>query len=180
MGATLARVQSVGSSPVSNDCSKMKRNTGASSIARPWSNLPGIPSGPEALLTFMPSSNFVTPSSVICKLLIGGKGVPGSFGGSSREGGVNTDLNWSFKISHLDKLSVYKLPLLLSAEIPKDSCFWAFTYFQNGLVFQDSSPALKSPPNITVYFELFLNFSAISVNSVSKSRMGSVPLSGGR
>ena len=49
-GATLARVQSVGRSPVSNDCSNIKRNTEASSLARLWSNLPGIPSGPEDFL----------------------------------------------------------------------------------------------------------------------------------
>ena len=57
IGATLAHVQSTGKSPVSNDCSNIKRNTGASSFARLWSNLPGIPSGPEDLLVFIPSIN---------------------------------------------------------------------------------------------------------------------------
>ena len=33
-----------------NDCLNIKRNTGASSLARLRSNLPGIPSGPEDLL----------------------------------------------------------------------------------------------------------------------------------
>ena len=124
-GATLARVQSVGRSPVSNDCSNIKRNTEASSLARLWSNLPGIPSGPEDFLVFIPSINLNTPCSVICRslTLIGGKGVPGSFGASVKEGGVNTDLNCWFRISLFDKLSVYKLPLLLRAVIPNDSCF---------------------------------------------------------
>ena len=55
--ATLARVQSIGKSPVSNDCSNTKCNTGASSLARLWSNLPGIPSRQEDLLVFIPSIN---------------------------------------------------------------------------------------------------------------------------
>ena len=46
-------------------------------------------------------------------------------------------------------------------------------------VSQSILAALKSPPNITVYFELFLSFSVISDNSVSKFKIGSVPLSGG-
>ena len=123
IGATLARVQSVGRSPVRNDCLNMKHNTEASSLARLWSNLPGIPLGPEDFLVFIPSINLKTPCSVICRSLIGGKGVPGSFGASVKEGGVNTDLNCWFRISLFDKLSVYKLPLLLRAVIPNDSCF---------------------------------------------------------
>ena len=49
-GATLASVQSTGKSLISNDCSNIKCNTGASSLARLWSNLPEIPLGPEDLL----------------------------------------------------------------------------------------------------------------------------------
>ena len=56
-GATLARVQSTGKSPVSNHCLNIKCNTGASSLVRLWSNLPGVPSGPEDLLVFIPSIN---------------------------------------------------------------------------------------------------------------------------
>ena len=47
----------------------------------------------------------------------------GSLGVSTKDGGVNTDLNCLFRISLFDELSVYKLPLLLRAVIPKCSCF---------------------------------------------------------
>ena len=54
---------------------------------------------------------------------IGGNGWPGSLEVSSKDGGVNTDLNCLFKILLFDELSVYKLPLLRRAVIPKYSCF---------------------------------------------------------
>ena len=66
----------MGRPPVSNDCSNIKRNTEASSLASLWSNFPGIPSGPQDFLVFIPSINLKTPCSVICRSLIGGKGFP--------------------------------------------------------------------------------------------------------
>ena len=63
--STLARVHLAGKSPVFIDCSKIKCKTGASSRARFWSILPGIQSGPEALLTSILSSSLKTPNSVI-------------------------------------------------------------------------------------------------------------------
>ena len=80
IGATLARVHSAGKSPVFRDCSKIKCKTGASSRARFWSILPGIQSGPEALLTSILSRSLKTPNSVIFKSLIEGKVTPGNSG----------------------------------------------------------------------------------------------------
>ena len=54
---------------------------------------------------------------------IGGNGWPGSLGVSTKDGGVNTDLNCLLRISLFHELSVYKLPLLLRAVISKCSCF---------------------------------------------------------
>ena len=78
IGATLARVHSAGKSPVFRDCQKIRCKTGASSRARFWSILPGIQSGPEALLTSILSRSLKTPNSVIFKSLIEGKVTPGN------------------------------------------------------------------------------------------------------
>ena len=76
--------------------------------------------------------------------LIEGKVTPGNSGILDDVFLVNTDLNCVFRISLMDFLSVSILPLLLSAEIPKSSCFCTRRYFQKGFLFPVSRPICKN------------------------------------
>ena len=71
-------VHSAGKSPVFIDCSKMKSETGASSLVKSWWILPGIYRSPEASVTSILSRSLKTPISVIFKSLIEGKVAPGN------------------------------------------------------------------------------------------------------
>ena len=144
MGATFARVQSAGKSPEFSEWSKMSCNTGASSLARFWRILPGIQSGPEALLTSILSRSLKTPNSVMFKLFIEGKEVPGIWRILDDVFFVNTDLNCVFRISLIGFLSVNNVPFDFSAEIPKSSCFCTRRYFQKGFLFPVSRPICRN------------------------------------
>ena len=121
-------------------------STGASSVASSRSSLQGIWSGPDALLGFMPSRSFFTPSSLMTRLSMGG--YAGSYNlvswfGSSLSW-VKTDLNCSARMSHFAWRSQCSWPCFFSAETPRLSCFWLCTYFQNSLLFPSSNHVCKS------------------------------------
>ena len=51
---------------------------------------------------------------------------------------MGSENRFKLRVSAFGKISVIMLLLLLRAEIPKRSCFWNFTYFQNGVLFPES------------------------------------------
>ena len=110
MGAMMAFFQSDGSCPLSMDIWKMVARVGAISLAVSLRNFVHIPSGPVALCGFRPRRSLATPS---VEILSGGRSgwrlSPISGSGLSFSW-LNTLVNWSFRISALDLLSVSVFP----------------------------------------------------------------------
>ena len=89
--------------------------------------LAGMLSGPWALFGFNSFSSFSTPLTVIwIGSICGDRFWLGSWGRLVRFSLVNTDWNWFERISTLDLLSVWRMPLSFSGEIPVESLFSDF------------------------------------------------------
>ena len=80
MGATLARNQDEGISPVSKDFLKINSQSRGYSSAATLSILAGMPSMPVALCGFRSESNLVTPETEIVILEMMGTDLGGKFG----------------------------------------------------------------------------------------------------
>ena len=137
--------QSMGTSPDSIDWVYMAASTGASSMDNSWRMRQEILSGPDAFFTFRFNNNFWTPSIDIVRGLIGGYAGPYKWGISEclSCGGVNTDLNCSFRIVAFDLASECKLPPDLRAATSIVSWCLDFTYRQNGFESLDWNPSRR-------------------------------------
>ena len=96
---------------------------------------------------------------MIRRSFIDGNGWLGSLGVSSKDGGVNTDLNCLFKISLFDELSVY----CIQDTVTSKSSYTKMFLLLRPHILPDSSPVVKMVCKKLVSALLRLHFTSISI-----------------
>ena len=106
---------------------------GAISVANSFNTLAERVSGPVAFLVLREDRSFNTPSHVMVRQLIGGKGDLPRSGILELSSWVNTELNWVLKAVAL--LLLLKMTLLPAFNVDTlvGSCFLEFMNFQKDL-----------------------------------------------
>ena len=162
-GATLASTQSSGNLPVCRDWSKIILRKGDISLAAFFRIKFGSSSGPDAFPPFKPSSNLVTPWTVISNLGISVFGGPVNLGIFVVSSEVKTEQNWLFSISALRLLSECSWPFSFKGETPFPSWRLDLIYRQSGFEFfcsNDSESLFFKKHVYRLELHKFLNFCA--------------------